>query len=161
MEAPCEKPPRTTPAPVTVIIVNWNSGPLLQECLANLARQTVSPSRIIVVDNASTDGSADDLSAPDNITLQRAESNLGFAAGNNRAMEQCSTEFVALLNPDAFPEREWLEELLRAARATPEAAAFASRMIQNEQPERLDGAGDAYHVTGVFWRIGHGRKPAS
>ncbi|MFV8835694.1 glycosyltransferase family 2 protein [Aquisalimonas sp. APHAB1-3] len=158
MEAPCEKPPRTTPAPVTVIIVNWNSGPLLKECLTNLARQTVSPSRIIVVDNASTDGSADDLNGPDNITVQHAESNLGFAAGNNRAMEQCSTEFVALVNPDAFPEREWLEELLRAAQANPEAAAFASRMIQKEQPERLDGVGDAYHVTGVFWRIGHGQK---
>ncbi|WP_019628290.1 glycosyltransferase family 2 protein [Thioalkalivibrio sp. AKL10] len=160
MEAFREHPSRSTCAPVTVIIVNWNSGRLLQQCLEALSKQSVTPSSILVVDNASTDGSIDNLRESENVTVKRADINLGFAAGNNWAIEACSTEFIALLNPDAFPAPGWLEELLNAAERSPEAAAFASRMIQHDEPEFLDGAGDAYHVTGLFWRIGHGRKPS-
>jgi GT2 family glycosyltransferase len=82
---------------------------------------------------------------------------MGFAAANNRAFELCrECEYVALLNPDAFPEPGWLEALARAAAETPRAASFASCMLKADDPQVLDGTGDAYHVSGLVWRIGHG-----
>ena len=51
----------------------------------------------------------------------------------------------------------WLEQLLQAARAHPQAAAFGSRQLCHEDPTRLDGIGDCYHWSGMAWREGHGR----
>jgi GT2 family glycosyltransferase len=61
-----------------------------------------------------------------------------------------------LLNPDAFPEPTWLEHLVAAANANPKFAAFGSRQLVLERPERLDGIGDAYHLSGLVWRERHG-----
>jgi GT2 family glycosyltransferase len=102
---------------VTAIIVNWNSGNLLYECLNKLAQQATLPVRVLVVDNASSDNSATSAEAFANVTVRRMNTNLGFAGGNNAALAECDTEFVALLNPDAFPEPDWLERLLAAAGA--------------------------------------------
>lgn len=143
---------------VSVIIVNWNSGALLRECLRHLRAQTLPPNRVYVVDNASSDGSAEDLGHWDRLVLIRNDCNLGFAAGNNLALSRCDTEFVALLNPDAFPEPEWLERLLAAAQAHPEAAAFGCRQVSMEDPGILDGIGDSYHLSGLVWRHRHGSR---
>jgi GT2 family glycosyltransferase len=144
---------------ITVIIVNWNSGELLAECLRRLAAQTVQPARVLVVDNASSDASvAGAGKLAGNVTVLRMNANLGFAAGNNRALTECDTEFVALLNPDAFPEADWLERLLAAARAHPEAAAFGSRQLFHGDPDILDGVGDNYHISGLAWRERHGMR---
>jgi GT2 family glycosyltransferase len=143
----------------TVLIVNWNSGDSLTECLRCLEAQTVKPERVLVVDNASTDNpliNAGKLAG--NVTVLSINTNLGFAGGNNRALADCGTEFVALLNPDAFPKNDWLERLLEAARANPEAAAFGSRQLCHADPEVLDGIGDIYHISGLAWREHYGMR---
>jgi GT2 family glycosyltransferase len=66
-------------------------------------------------------------------------------------------EWLAFLNPDAFPEPSWLRRLLDAAVAWPDYAMFASELRVAQDPARLDGAGDAYHVSGLCWRAAHGR----
>jgi GT2 family glycosyltransferase len=142
-----------------VVIVNANAGALLEQTLRALSRQTVSPRRVLVVDNASTDGSADGLTIryPE-VELIRLPENVGFAAANNlaaRAAADC--EWIALLNPDAFPEPGWLEALARAAQAAPEFAFFGSRLLRADDSGELDGTGDAYHVSGLAWRRHHGR----
>jgi GT2 family glycosyltransferase len=145
--------------PITVIIINWNSGELLTKCLQHLKAQTIQPERVLVVDNASTDGSLIGTGkSAKNVTVLRMNTNLGFAAGNNRALAECDTELVALLNPDAFPEPDWLEHLLAAARANPEVAAFGSRQLCYDNPEILDGIGDNYHVSGLAWRERYGMR---
>lgn len=132
---------------------------MLAECLRCLDAQTVQPSRVLIVDNASTDGSIADLERlSDNVTILQMNGNLGFAAGNNLALAQCDTEFVALLNPDAFPEQDWLEHLLAAARANADAAAFGSRQLCRYNPEILDGIGDIYHISGLAWRERYGMR---
>lgn len=141
---------------VTVTIVNWNSGELLARCLRHLEAQTVQPERVLVVDNASYDGSANGVEASTNSTVLKLPVNMGFAAGNNRALAVCDTEFVALLNPDAFPEPDWLEYLLIAARSHPDVAAFGSRQLCQGSPEVLDGIGDTYHISGLVWRDRYG-----
>ena len=148
----------TAPAgSVAVIIVNWNGGALLAQCLSHLQAQTRPPDQVLLVDNASTDDSLAQLPHWDRLTVLRMGSNLGFAAGNNHALAQCTTEYVALLNPDAFAAPEWLENLLQAAQAHSTAAAFGSRQLCHENPNRLDGIGDCYHASGMAWRQGHGQ----
>ncbi|MCL6478029.1 MAG: glycosyltransferase family 2 protein [Peptococcaceae bacterium] len=142
----------------TVIIVNWNSGALLAECLRHLERQTVRPNWILVVDNASTDNSIAGVEAYANVKVRRMNDNLGFAGGNNRALAECDTEFVALLNPDAFPDPDWLEHLIAAANAHPEVAAFGSRQLSFEDTGILDGIGDVYHISGKAWRNRYGKR---
>ncbi|MGB2680264.1 MAG: glycosyltransferase family 2 protein [Candidatus Competibacter sp.] len=142
---------------VAVIIVNFNSGALLAECLRHLSAQTRRPERIIVVDNASRDGSADHA---DDVGVEwlRLDRNIGFAAANNLAARRAGeVEWLALLNPDAFPEPDWLARLLDAACAHPNCASFGSRMIDAKDGGRLDGTGDVYHVSGLAWRRDHGR----
>lgn len=142
---------------VTTIIVNFNSGALLAECLAHLQRQTVHSTKIIVVDNASCDGSALVTSAYPNVVLCQMECNIGFAGANNVALSMADTEFVALLNPDAFPEPDWLEQLLVVARKEKDIAAFGSRQLCSDNDQVLDGVGDHYHITGLVWRGRHGK----
>jgi GT2 family glycosyltransferase len=150
------------PRQVAVVIVDWTSGDLLARCLAALRGQTVRPASVIVVDNASAEPTAWRVpgEAPD-LEIVRMVENLGFAAGTNRGIARApEARWIALLNPDAFPEPEWLEKLLQAAEAHPEYSFFASRQVMAEDPARLDGAGDAYGVSGIAWRRGWGRPAA-
>ena len=129
------------------------------ECLRHLERQTVQPARVlVVVDNASSDDSVSSANAFANVTVLRMKANLGFAAGNNRILAECATEFVALLNPDAFPEPDWLARLLTAAGSYPDVATFGSRQLCQGSPEFLDGIGDSYHMSGLVWRERDGAR---
>jgi len=143
---------------IAVIIVNFNSGELLKRCLAALNDQRRAPDRVVVVDNASTDDSLSEaMRTHSGIEVVQLESNIGFAGANNRGMERCTDcDYVALLNPDAFPERGWLEALANAAEVLPEAGSFASCLVKADDQDVLDGVGDAYHVSGLVWRSGHG-----
>jgi GT2 family glycosyltransferase len=146
---------------VAVIIVNWNSETLLGKCLSALRLQTLSPDKMIVVDNGSAIKKLEKLEAgyPE-VQFIRLMKNVGFAAANNigvKAAEGCS--WVALLNPDAFPEPPWLENLLRSALRYPEHSFFGSRLLCACDCDRLDGSGDVYHTSGMMWRRNH-RRPA-
>lgn len=145
-------------ARVAVIIVNYNSGSMLARCLEALARQTWRDFRVIVVDNASTDGSAGtDAAAWTAVRLVRSPANLGFAAGNNLGLAEAGEcEWIALLNPDAFPEPQWLERFLAGAEAHPECSFFGCCMKSADTPGVADGTGDVYHVSGLAWRRDHG-----
>lgn len=100
----------------SVIIVNWNSGPLLQRCVRSLWRHAPG-SRITVIDNASTDGSLDfEIPAGQVMDLQRMNRNRGFAAGCNAGWQMSDDECVLFLNPDTEAlagSVQALEETLR------------------------------------------------
>lgn len=144
---------------VAVVIVNYNAGDLLCDVVDGLARQTVAPTRVIIVDNGSTDGStARAAGRMPGIEVLDLGFNAGFAPGNNRAVEMASDcEWVALLNPDAIPEPSWLEELLRAVDRYPTVSMFGSLLVLADDPHTIDGAGDVLHVGGLAWRALHGR----
>lgn len=146
---------------IAVIIVTWNSSRLLSDVLKALNRQTLYPDKVLVIDNGSKD--ADEV---EKITKQYPfcellcmQENVGFASANNIAFDRCSDfDYLALLNPDAFPEPDWLEQLLTAANAYPEVAAFGSRQLRHDAPEVLDGIGDCYHISGRVWRERRGEQ---
>ncbi len=142
---------------VLVVIVNYNGGELLARSVAAMKHQTFTDYRLVVVDNASSDDSIGLMLADHaGVEVLPAGSNLGFAAANNLAVRHFpGSRWIALLNPDAFPEPDWLKTLVEAAGDRPDAAAFASRTIDARDASLLDGAGDAYHPSGRYWRRGH------
>jgi GT2 family glycosyltransferase len=144
---------------IAVVIVNWNGGLYLPRALRALLAQRRRADRILVIDNASTDGSTAAVADFPGVELLPLSSNTGFAAANNTAAaEATDCEWLAFLNPDAFPAPDWLERLLDAAESWPDYAMFASELRLEADPERYDGAGDAYHVSGLPWRIAYGRR---
>ncbi len=143
---------------VVVVIVNWNSGSMLADCLRHLQRQTLAPASIEVLDNGSTDGSTDCAARFPNVRFRLLGKNLGFSGANNLAIAESHAEFVALLNPDAYPHPEWLAALVAAAQAHPEVAAFGSRQMMQTATSTIDGLGDIFHVSGLTWRRGFGRQ---
>jgi GT2 family glycosyltransferase len=110
---------------------------------------------VILVDNGSIDGSIDNISGTYpglQIHVERLSRNHGFAAANNIGSRLARGRWLALLNTDAFPEPDWLENILSAGESSPGFSCFSSRQIQADHPEYLDGTGDAYHVSGIAWR---------
>ena len=91
-----------------IVIVNWNAGEQLADCLDSIRKATVQVDlrRIIVVDNGSIDGSENAAEGLENLTLIRAGTNLGFAKACNLGATQSTSEFLLFLNPDSrlFPD---------------------------------------------------------
>jgi GT2 family glycosyltransferase len=145
--------------PVSVIVVNYRAGPMLVDCVRSVLASTV-PATIYVSDNSPEDGSVSRMLAAaghdPRIRVLSNDRNLGFAQGNAVALQQCRSEFVMCLNPDAVLAQGCLEALLQRAQREPEFACFATRLIQHGRRDLLDGAGDAYHASGLVWRRGHG-----
>jgi GT2 family glycosyltransferase len=140
---------------VSVLIVYWNNAEYLPRCLDCLSAQTFRDFETIVIDNGSVDGGTEGLEqkySGVDLHLERLTSNLGFAAANNIGTRLARGKWLALLNADAFPEPDWLANLVAATEANPRFTSFSSRQLQANNPELLDGAGDAYHVSGLAWR---------
>jgi GT2 family glycosyltransferase len=148
---------------IAVIVVNWNAGELLRACVESILRQSYPARRVIVVDNASRDGSIEFIEAGNlPVTVIRNNDNRGFAEANNQAValaEDC--QWLALLNPDAVAAPDWLEQMLEGVHRYPAIRAFASRMMMMGSDQLLDGAGDNYHIFGVPGRRFHGKSLAA
>lgn len=127
------------------------------QCLDKLLLQTFQNFELILVDNGSSDDAMWAVEKEEkyrclDVTFKRSKSNLGFAIANNIGVRLARGKWIVLLNADAFPESDWLEQLLMASEKNPEYTFFASRQIQANAPELLDGAGDVYHISGLAWR---------
>ena len=125
---------------VVVIIPTYNGGAWLERCLSSLAETDYEPMTVEVIDNASTDGSADYVENNfDEVNVLRLERNVGFAAavnlGVHRALE-ARAETVVLLNQDTRVRRDWLKELIREA--TSADLSIASPMQLNYEGDALE-----------------------
>lgn len=155
--------PEPSPAPlVSVLIVSFHSARWAVRALDHLAAQTRQDFEVILVENGSGAGpeaaawahrEAARRSFP--VTVLEPGDNLGFAAANNRAARLARGRWLALLNPDAFPDTDWLDRLLTAAARHPAGTAFGSVQIDAADPGRLDGLGDCWCPIGLAWRGGY------
>ncbi len=146
---------------VSIVIVAWNSGGYLPHCLEALSTQTWRDFEVIVVDNGSTDGAVETLArkySEIEILVEPLLYNRGFAAANNIGARRARGSWLALLNPDAFPEADWLKNLMNAVRKFPPSTIFASRQVQADRRDFLDGEGDNYHISGLAWRRNYNRR---
>lgn len=141
------------PPRVTIAIISYNSGDTLGRCLAALAAQSEKNFRVLLIDNASRERpTAMLIGLPFVVDYREMTENLGFAGGMNVALAACDTPFLAALNPDAFPQPDWLATLLSAADRHPQVGAFGSLQLSAADPQKIDGFGDHYLLTGQAWR---------
>jgi GT2 family glycosyltransferase len=135
-------------ATVAVVVLTWNGREDTLACLASLRNVEHEPLVVIVVDNASTDGTAEAVVAqhPEADLVRNAE-NLGFAGGMNagirRALER-GADHVLLLNNDTEVDPPFVSELLDAAAVHPEAGALCSKVLFADAPDRIWFAGAGY-----------------
>jgi GT2 family glycosyltransferase len=116
---------------LAIIIVSWNTRELLAQCLASLFDQPPTAAFTVwVVDNASTDGSADLVRQRfPQVKLLANEHNLGFAQANNQAIQQCHQEYILLLNPDTVVLPGAVDSLVNFLASQPQAGAAGSRLL--------------------------------
>ena len=143
---------------VTIQIVTFNSRRFYPRLKVALEAQSV-PFDLVVVDNGSRPAERPTaVDFPTGVRIFQQEENLGFAEGNNVAARAAQTDFLALLNPDAFPEADWLLQLLAAADRYPPDTLIGSTQLWDLDPTRLDGLGDVMHASGLAYRSAH-RRP--
>lgn len=143
---------------VRVIVLNWNGRHWLGPCLAALRHQTFRFFEVVVVDNASTDGSADwvrdEFPECQVVALGR---NAGFSAGNNAGASGAKAEFLVFLNNDTCAEPGWLAALVTAVQADPSVGLAASHLVYMDAPDTVDSAGDGYLRCGGAFKREHGQ----
>lgn len=119
--------PQTALADLTVILVTYNSA----HCIPKLADVLTRVPHVIIVDNASNDGTAEKVSdLLPNATLLANDRNMGFGAANNVALKSVQTSFALLLNPDTAPDHHFFLQMIEAAHRLPEAAIIAPQLVK-------------------------------
>ena len=108
-----------------VVIVAFNDAETLPACLAAVEALNPKPCRLVVVDNASSDDSAD-IARNAGAEVLSLEENTGFAGGMNRGIETTNAPWVLLLNPDCAPEPDCVTQLLHEIHARPQADEIGS-----------------------------------
>ena len=147
-------PPRTGvepgAAPVAVVVVSWNCAEYLGGCLESLAALARPPREVVVVDNASTDGSQALVRERfPRVRLVECATNLGFAAANNLGIRETRSPFVLVLNPDTRLAPDFLEHLLPAFEEHARVGLAAGKLLRFDG-RTLDSCGQA---------LGRSRQP--
>ena len=144
---------------LSVVIPNWNGARFLAVCLDALRDQTQDGVEIILVDNASSDGSQRFVKTnyPE-VRLLELEENRGFTGACNLGIEAAAGAYIALLNNDTEVEADWAEQVLAAFADHPDAGIIASKMLLFDQRDRFHTAGDFFTIDGVAGNRGAWEK---
>lgn len=131
------------PMQLSVVVVNWNSREDLRACLSSLQAQSQSGLEVIVVDNGSTDGSADMVATefPECRLIRKSE-NLGFAEGCNVGIDASTAPWIAMLNNDTVADPDWALALVEAAKKAPPACGMLqSLLLFKSRPDTINSTG--------------------
>lgn len=133
---------------IYVILLNWNGFDHTRECLKSFSFVTANH-KIIVVDNGSTDGSADKIASEfPQVTLIKNETNLGYAGGNNVGIEYALKEkapYILVLNNDTVVSPDALSTLLQSMHETSDETIFGSAIINYYKRDQLDHLGGTWN----------------
>ena len=144
---------------ISAVVLNWNGCHVLDNCLRSLYNQTYRPLEIIVVDNASTDGSVDFLREKfHSVHLIRNDKNLGFGAGNNIGIRASQGRYIMMLNNDTRLDPNCVEELKRSIEKDERFGACASKILLESRPDIIDGVGIVVCPDGLSFGRGRLQK---
>ncbi len=136
---------------ISIIIPHWNGIETLSECINSLLKTDFDSYEIIIVDNASTDGSQEwiKLNHPE-INLVENDSNYGYAGGCNRGAEIAKGDFLVFLNNDTIQEPDWLKYLLDCIQKDNTIAAVQPKILNYYEKTIFDYAGGAGGEMDIF-----------
>lgn len=145
-------------ADITVVIPNYNGIKYVDACLGSLYEGSLIPG-VIMVDNGSTDGSADlaERKYP-MCKVVRFKENKGFCRAVNEGIRRADTEYVILLNNDTTVDKEFVFRLWKAVREKKDAFSVSAKMLSMQEPEIIDDAGDLYCALGWAYARGKGKS---
>jgi GT2 family glycosyltransferase len=141
---------------ISVVVLNWNGQQVVEKCLKSLQEQTYDPLELIVVDNASTDGSAELVRKrfpAVNVIVNKT--NLGFGGGNNVGIQASQGRYIMMLNNDTRLDPHCIEELRRGIEENDRYGACASKILLEYEDNLIDAAGIVICPDGLS--IGRGR----
>jgi GT2 family glycosyltransferase len=140
---------------ISVIIVNYNGKKFLSDCLSSIFRQTYTPLEVILVDNASNDGSVEYIyqNFP-RVKMFILSTNLGFAGGTNTGIEKATGEYVLTLNNDTILTPDFIAELAKPMISNPTVGMCASKMIFPDG--RVNSTAICISRSGAAWDRGLG-----
>jgi len=129
---------------VSIIIPHWNGIEILSECLDSLTQTEYSNKEIIVVDNASTDGSSDwvNINYP-SVKLIENDQNYGYAGGCNRGANVATGDYLTFLNNDTIQDPKWIDPLVDFLNLNPNVAAVQPKILNFFDQAKFDYAGGA------------------
>jgi len=147
-------------ATVTVIIPNYNGKKYLDDCLRSLKKQTYKDFSVIIVDNGSTDGSAEYIrDKHSDVEVIALRENTGFANAVNVGIKAADSEYVFLLNDDTVCDEKVLESLVKTMNKGKRLFSVQAKLLQLKNPELIDDCGDYYCALG--WAFSPGRDKKS
>jgi len=136
---------------VSITIVTWNSSRHLRACLASLEQQDYPGIEVIILDNASTDGTHEILRQYESrFRVIYNATNIGFAAGQNQAMRAARGKWILCLNPDILLRPDFVSQLVAAGQASPAAGAICGKLLR-WKPEELQARTNIIDSTGVYF----------
>ncbi|MFZ0545389.1 MAG: glycosyltransferase family 2 protein [Candidatus Promineifilaceae bacterium] len=133
----------------SIIIPHWNGRQHLEICLTALRNQTFTNFEVILVDNASTDGSQAYIREQfPEVRLVELPENRGFTGACNAGYAAAGGEYIILLNNDTEADPGWLAALIAAFERYPNAGSLASKMLLFDRRDHFHTAGDYYRMDG-------------
>jgi GT2 family glycosyltransferase len=136
---------------VSVLITAFNSATLLEQCLASVFRQTYHPIEVLVVDNASQDGTGAILERFSQIRVLYNSSNRGFAAAQNQAAHATNGEWLLSLNPDVILDTTFVSELVRTGEQDSSIGTVCGKLLR-WAPHLEQGLTNTIDSTGIYFR---------
>ncbi|HEX8967213.1 MAG TPA: glycosyltransferase family 2 protein [Chloroflexota bacterium] len=141
----------------SVVVVTFNHRDVIRGCLEAVWPTLGQADEVIVVDNASSDGTPDEVAATYPwVRLIRSETNRGFGAACNQGATAARGEYLIFLNPDTQPCDHWLDALLEGLSAVPGAGLATARLLLARAPHLIDTFGNAVHISGITTSRGWG-----
>lgn len=148
--APAQPDAKWLPLRASIIIVNYNGQDEVSPCLVSVMRSMPTESEAIVVDNASTDASAETIEHDfPHVRLIRSKTNLGFGGGNNVGAQAARGRFLVFLNPDTQVAEGGLAALLAPLEAEPHLGLVTAKILLAAQPDHINACGNTIHLTGL------------
>ena len=143
---------------VSVIVLNYNAGDLLLNCVDSVFKSTYPNFEVIIVDNLSTDNSHVRCKEKfKKIQLIENEKNLGYCEGNNVGIKSAKGEFILILNPDTIVDPDWLNELFRAYQKHGEAL-YQPKHLSLKEKSTIMSTGNMMNVFGFGYAREKGQK---
>ena len=133
---------------VSVIILNYNAGNLLSECIESVLKTDYEKFEIIIVDNDSKDDSVDRCKEKfRDVQIIENKKNLGYCEGNNVGIRNAKGEFIAILNPDTVVDSNWLKELIKGYEIFGDGM-YQPRFLTTNNHKILQGTGNMINLFG-------------